>query len=715
MVDPLSLAAITAMLGAVGLGMGNEAGKQLSLLIGGLFRRGTRAPARPVDLDELARLLDERQRDDPAVARQLADVARLVSRTLTPAGIRATPQLPPGPRAFHDREEPLRRLRAEATRRADGRPRRVLLHGLEGMGTTAVALRFGARERGRFPDGQLYVDLEGEGTGRGLTAAAALRHGLRRLGVDPEEIAPGTAERTELFGRLLADRSLLLVLDHATSAAQVGPLLTAAPDVLTVVVARSRLTGVDAEPVAVAPLGDRDGRRLLADLLDERTLAGARELVPELLDRCGGRPYALRAAAARLAQGDRPGGGSPVIPGDPVRAVLDESYQSLEPAAARLYRLAFQWPWPAVRPGLAAAAAGLSEPEAERSLAELAERGLVEALPDGGHRCRPTVREHAALTAVRQDGVAGAARAVRRSVEWCLDFAARANKAALPERWWIAQALRDAPAGDYPSTGAALAALGAELGNLVQAVLAAEEFGLGDVACALCEAMWPAQLKDGRHEEVLPALRAGARVADEVCPGTRMAARMHVFLAFALIERREFDEADREVTATLEAETRAGHLRGRATAVETRGLLRLARWEFEAADELFAQADALLDGIGPDDEGAADLPRSRALLQRHRGRAQRGLAQRGRDTWAEAEERLEAALRFFRASNEPYNTARTLTDLAELRLFHDRPADALPLIDEALAALTEEGAHYHLAHLRALRERCLDAGDPGSP
>lgn len=93
-----------------------------------------------------------------------------------------------------------------------------------------------------------------------------------------------------------------------------------------------------------------------------------------------------------------------------------------------------------------------------------------------------------------------------------------------------------------------------------------------------------------------------------------------------------------------------------------------------------------------------------ALPERHRGRALRGLGNR-----EEARERLTVALRFFRDAREAYNTARTLTDLAETSLDSGDPAGALPLIDEAVTALAAERASYHLAHLRALRESCLDA------
>lgn len=81
---------------------------------------------------------------------------------------------------------------------------------------------------------------------------------------------------------------------------------------------------------------------------------------------------------------------------------------------------------------------------------------------------------------------------------------------------------------------------------------------------------------------------------------------------------RRWDEAEPEALAAARDEQAAGHVRGHASAVEFLGLLRLWQWRFEEAYDCFEEAYGLLDGIGPDDEGATDLPRARALLERHR-------------------------------------------------------------------------------------------------
>ncbi|WP_223733116.1 hypothetical protein [Streptomyces purpurogeneiscleroticus] len=136
MVDPISPAAVTAMPGAVGTGMANEAGKRALESVGGLARRiagrEVAAPATPGDWDGLARLLHEGALRDPGNAARLAEVQALVRDALPEARARAVPQLPPSLRYFTDRDSQKRsmghQLTAEAGRdgEVDRRLQRLL-------------------------------------------------------------------------------------------------------------------------------------------------------------------------------------------------------------------------------------------------------------------------------------------------------------------------------------------------------------------------------------------------------------------------------------------------------------------------------------------------------------------------------------------------------------------------------------------------------------
>lgn len=708
MVDPLSVSAVAGFLRLVCSRTASESGRRLGEAVGAMVSRvlglEVQVPAGEEERDRLARVLVAEAGRDPAGARVLASWMSAAPSGLS--GGAAVPRMLPGSvRFFTDRKEGLASLDREAFRKGDGRPKVALIHGPEGIGSSELALFWGGSRADRFPDGTLYADLGGSAA-TAPSAAQLAASFLIRLGVPADAVPQGVEDRLDALRGLMRGARLLVVLDHVRSAAQVRPLLTAEPGVFTVATSRHLLVGLDALPVPVGPLPERDARRLLTDVAGKQAVAAARATLPSVLRRCAGSPFALRAAAAHLTDppGRAPGPRGADGPGGPLRTAVEELYGRLDPDRARVYRLCSLRPWPALSAGPVAAAAQLGEGRAAEILAELAGLRLLEALPDGRFRFRPAVRAHAEDAALREEGLAACAAATGRVIDWFVRFAVRADFAALPQRWHVGPLFDELGPGDYEDEGAAVAALVAELGNLVEAVVAAEEFGDLDAACQGTEALWAVQLKAGVHERLLPALRAGTRAAGRSCPGTETSGRLHTQLALALMESPDsWDEARRELAEAARNEEAAGHPRGRATAVETVGLLELRMWRFRQAWERFEEADALLDGIGPGDRGADDLPRARALLQRHRGRALRGLGR-----FDEGRERLGRALEFFRrTAPEPYNEARVLTDLAELELLAGDPQEALRLADRAAVPLRAQHAVVHLRYLDDLRQRCL--------
>ncbi|MFJ6616211.1 tetratricopeptide repeat protein [Kitasatospora sp. NPDC091335] len=709
MIEPLSLSAVAAALGAVSAGVANEVGKAAWESAGALVRRlvgrDVQAPSDSAGRDLLAGLLTEEARRDPQRARALR--AWVASHGHGWAGPLGTPKLlPPSARFFTDRRTALALLDREAGRRHDGRPRVCVLCGPQGIGTSALAIHWGSREFHRFPDGQLYADLSGGSLATAPDPGTVLRRFLVSLGVPEARVPPLVQDRVELFRSLLADRRLLVVLDHAQSAAQVRPLITQAPGVVTLVTSRRPLLGLDAVAIAVEPLTDKDAKRLLTDLAGKAALSAARATLPAVLERCAGSPFALRAAAPRLASvprqavvGGRTRGDEG---GDPVRTAVRDMVADLGPDEGRVFRLCGLRPWPAVGPAVAAAVSGLTEERAAEALANLAERGLLEPTPAGRYRYRSTVRQCAEEEAARVDGIAACVGAVARVVDCFLRFAVPADFAALPERWHVGPLYDELGPGRYEEPGQAVSALLEEVENLVEAVLAAEAIAAWDEVCQLVEACWAVQLKAGCHEVLMPGLRAGARVAEQRFPGTAMAGRMNVQLAFGLMESGLLEEAEPFLIAGVSAFERAGHRLGQAAAVEALGLLRLRQWRWQPAYDCFEEADRLLGSVGPDDKRARDVPRAAALLKRHRGRALRGLGEFDRArTW------FDEALAYFRDSGDDYNAARTLTNLAETWADTGRTEEALARIGEAEAILSRHQADLHLRYLTELRERCL--------
>ncbi|MGW2132154.1 ATP-binding protein [Streptomyces coelicoflavus] len=711
--EVVALSALTAFLMSVGNGAAGEMGKQLLLSTGALVRRTTGRqtplPASPEERTELAGLVHARLGRDARLAEEWALVLRTHGGPGTPALARGG-GLPPAPRHFTNRHRELRRLAREATRPADGRPRVALLHGPPGIGTTAAALRLGAEQHARFPDGQFYVDLRDAAADGGPGPGAVLARLLRQMGVEPGLLPAAAADREEFYRRLTADRRALVVVDHATSPAQVRGLIPSSPGVFLIVVVSGRPFALEAERVAVGPLSDRHAARMLRDLAGAEEAARVRTRLPRLVRQCAGNAFALRAAAARLGteepDGPRPGagpgsGGGPeedAEANDPVREAVRTATGRLRPATARMCRLAALGAWPGLDAPLAAAVADVSPDEATGMLAEAVDAGLLEPAAGEHHRFRPEVRRYLADTAGPEHGVAECSAAVVRGLDAVLNRALHAAHAALPGSWRTEPAPSHGTA--YGNEAEGLGALRTELDNVVRAVSLADQYGHVNTALRLARALWPLQLKAGHWDDVLPALRIAARRADAHEPRARMAGALHFQLAHCLDQLGQREEADRAVLAAVECERAAGHLRGEASAVEMLGLFHLYRWDHPAAHERFTEARGVYERITSGQEGSGDLPRALALLDRHEGRALRGM-----DRLDESRRLLGSAVAFFERTGEAYNTARALTDLAET--LHDAGLDT-----EALAHITraerllDPAAVPHRQYLTALRARC---------
>ncbi|MEW2166055.1 AAA family ATPase [Streptomyces sp. NPDC007084] len=703
MLEVVALSALTAFFTNMVNGAGNEMGKQLLVSTGALVRRTTGRPTPlPAGAEEqaaLAGVVHTRMSQDPRVAGEWASLMGVhqqgASRTLAGGG-----GLPPAPRHFTNRQKVLKALAREATRPADGRPRVALLYGPPGIGTTATALHLGAAHHDRFPDGQFYIDLRDAAADSGLQPAAVLQRLLRQMGVTAEQMPPSTAGREQLYRQLSAGRHALIVIDHATSLAQVRSLIPSTPGVFLLVVVSGQPFALDAQRVEVQPLSDHYAKQMVRDVAGKERYARAKARIPHLLDQCAGNAFALRAAATRLDADDDDTAGqtAPAEGHHPVRSAARHAVDGLPEPTARLCRLSALGGWPSLDAHLAAAAADVELDDAARMLAEAADVQLLEPVGDERYRFRPEVRRYLADTAGPEHGIAECAAAVTRSLNAELLRALHAAHAALPQSW------RTEPRPDegtpHADEAEGLAVLAAEKANIVRAVTLAQEYQHIPTALRLARALWPLQLKAGHFDEVLPALRVAVRCADAHQPLTGMAGALHFQLAHCLSQLQRADEADREALAAVHCERAARHVRGEASAVELQGLLLLYRWEFRAAYERFTEAERLYGQISSGQEGAADLPRARALAARHQGRALRGMGRLD-----EAERLLRGAVDFFREQGEAYNTARVLTDLAETLHDGGENRQALAHISEAEHLLTPAAAP-HLEYLGDLRRRC---------
>ena len=178
--------------------------------------------------------------------------------------------------------------------------------GIGGIGKTALALHWAHQNLGRFPDGQLFVDLQGfSPTGVPLQPAEAMRGFLDAVGVDPARPADLHAQ-TGLYRSVVADKRMLIVLDNAASVEQVRPLLPGSPTCTVLVTSRRQLagltTGYGAGQLNIDVLPDAQARELLAHRLGRHRIATEPEAVADLLGICAGLPLAVGIVAARAHQ-----------------------------------------------------------------------------------------------------------------------------------------------------------------------------------------------------------------------------------------------------------------------------------------------------------------------------------------------------------------------------------------------------------------------------
>ncbi len=342
-------------------------------------------------------------------------------------------QLPMAPVPLVGREAELARV-VEALEQAG--PRRdapVVISGLPGVGKTALALHAAHRVAARFPDGQLFVDMQGHDAGPPPGVQDVLGRFLRALGVPPSAVPPGIDEQVASYRSLLAGRRVLVVVDGAADVQSVRQLLPGSSGCRVVVTSRNELAGLDVAPGArrVTPdvLPASAGRALLAGVLGAAAVQDDEAAADELVGMCGGLPLALRVAAAHLML--RPGLRiadhverlGPVsalrVDGDDradVGAAFDRSYRRLPADHRRLFRLLGLLPGPEVSAVAAAAAASVPPSHAAAGLEALAAASLLARLPAGTYGMHVLLREYAARRSEVEDTAAERQR-VRRSTQ----------------------------------------------------------------------------------------------------------------------------------------------------------------------------------------------------------------------------------------------------------------------------------------------------------
>jgi tetratricopeptide (TPR) repeat protein len=352
------------------------------------------------------------------------------------------PHLPPPPRDFTGRGEELKDLLAGFDRGATI----TGLRGMGGIGKTALAYALAEKLTGRYPDGQILVELRGTDPVP-MTPAEAMARVIRAY--HPEFKPPESeAELANIYHSALHEMKALLLLDNAADDGQVRPLLP--PQGCGVIVtSRRKFSLAGLVPMDLDVLRTDKAVELLLKLWKPGAPPSAEGLgdrdLQEIARLCGFLPLALRAAGSLLAN-------SPDLSPDQyakelrdeqkrlerigkegvdldVESSLGLSYSRLKPEAAAVFRILSIFP----ASFDAAAEEIVCQDEGHKILRELVRWSLVEYQRsveegEGRYHLHDLVRIFAAGRLMEAGGEAARNDAQQRHSEYFKDVLSSATE-----------------------------------------------------------------------------------------------------------------------------------------------------------------------------------------------------------------------------------------------------------------------------------------------
>jgi DNA-binding SARP family transcriptional activator len=477
--------------------------------------------------------------NDPVLA---ASGPAQVTRPPFPPDYSRPRQLPPPVPDFVGRSAELGELTALPDAPAGrGTTMIAAISGPAGVGKTALAVHWAHQAAGSFPDGHLYLNLDGFGPGgRPVTQETAVSRVLEALQVPTARIPSSLDGRVGLYRTLFAERRMLIVLDNARDAEQVRPLLPGGTGNMVLVTSRSSLAGLvaldGARAIPLDVLTEPEARRMVAQRLGPDRAAADPAATGQLIDACARLPLALAIATALIAT--RPAQSLTSVIGGlasdagrldalntgeattDLRAVFDWSYRALSPASARMFRLLAEHPGPDIGVAVAASLTGLPPGQATDALTELSHLHLIDEPAPGRFGLHDLLRLYAAEMLGAHDSAAERRAAGRRMLDYYLRTAWAAALAISPPRKALdlGPAVAGASPEDLADSGEATAWLKAEHQVLMRVIGYAADHGFDACAWQLPWALnefldrgghWP---DFAASQEV--ALAAAARLGD---------------------------------------------------------------------------------------------------------------------------------------------------------------------------------------------------------
>jgi tetratricopeptide (TPR) repeat protein len=595
-------------------------------------------------------------------------------------------QLPPMVRDFTNREDLVHQvLRQFEEPEGTASPVIVTIVGKPGVGKSTLAVYVAHRLQSRYPDGQLFLDLQ-DMEFKQLDPTAALGSLLGALGLENMIIPTALRERAALYRSQLSNRRILVVLENASSEAQVQPLLPGSSRCGVLITSRTQLAGLQgAVTVNVEVMKPDSAVEFLRRVAGTERVDGELDAAKAIVKLCGYLPLAIRIAGMRLRA--RPRWSlddlaarltrehlrlSELAIGDlEVRASFRINYASLSAEDKRTFRLLGILEAPHFGIEVVAALQGSSVDAAETSLGRLVDVQLLETAPRGRYAFHDLLRVFARELLSQEEPEDERHAALERVVRWYLQLVEDANVAI---RGLGGQGDEALPLTD------ALKRLDEEYPGPVVAVREAVASGLHEPAVQLALGLVPffevrSYLSDWEltHQRALEAARAmGDRSAE--------AAILHS-LGVVLREQRRYNEALLCFEDALAIRRQAKDRDGEALTLSELGLLYNDQRRFKEATAYFQQSLMLLEGV-KDHHGEAV---ARKYL---------GIGYREQGLFDQAQDSLENSRQIFRESGDRYNEAWVLYHIGILYRVQDRLDEAIEYFTKSLELLRRVGDRY---------------------